>query len=262
MAYAGYSDNNVTEKQFSQIYKKIREMLITGKLPDADKCTIVLGGQPGAGKSSFYSMKEELLDYIAINGDEYRRFHPNYQNIIKSDPEHYAERTQGFSNAVTERLIEDLGSNGYNLVIEGTLRNPAVPIKTCEYLQSHGYSPELVVVACDAEVAWQSTLTRAELQRSQGISPRLVPIDIYNSTVNQIPRSLAEIEKRDCFNRISLLNRDGVVLYDSRNGGSAVDTLRKELDLNNWNSKFSFYEKEFIKEKIAILQSALEERLR
>ena len=121
MPYTDYAEDIVSEEQFKEAYSKIKNDLTAGKSSGIDKCTIMLGGQPGAGKSSFYEMRDELIDYIPINGDEYRRFHPNYNNIIKTDPEHYAERTQSFSNRIVETLISDLGSKGFNLVIEGTL---------------------------------------------------------------------------------------------------------------------------------------------
>ncbi len=259
MSYSDYTEDYVNEEQFHKAYSLIKNDITEGKPFNTDKCTIILGGQPGAGKSNYYAMKDDLLDYVAINGDEYRRYHPNYINIVKTDPEHYAERTQSFSNKMVERLISDLGKQGYNLIIEGTLRNPQVPIKTCEYLQGKGYNPELVVVACDAEKAWQSTLTRASLLKSRGIAPRLVPIDIYNNTVNQIPDSLDQIEKKGCFSNITVVNRDGSILYRKNDISDvkASDILRRELNLDNWNRKLPMFEKEFIQEKIAILQNTL-----
>lgn len=257
MLYTDYTEDNVTEEQFQDAYGRIRNVLVAGKSSGIDKCTIILGGQPGAGKSSFYEMRDELVDYIPINGDEYRRFHPNYNNIIKTDPEHYAERTQSFSNRIVETLISDLGSKGFNLVIEGTLRNPDVPIKTCEYLKGKGYEPELVVVACDAEKAWKSTIARAELLKSRGLAPRLVPIDIYDNTVNRIPDSIDRIEEKDCFKDITIINREGDILYRKGQGEKASDVLRRELNLENWHNKLPNYENEFIKAKIAILQATL-----
>ena len=257
MEYTGYTEDIFTDEQFHEIYQMIKSDLTEGQTPNSDKCTIILGGQPGAGKSSFYSMKEDLLNYIAINGDDYRRYHPNFQNIIKTDPEHFAERTQSFSNRMVETLINDLGKSGYNLIIEGTLRNPEVPIRTCVFLSKEGYKPNLVVVACDAEKAWKSTIARARLQKEQGATPRLVPIDIYNSTVNTIPNSLALIESRKCFDDIKIINREGEILYRTGQKGCGTDILKKELNLDNWNKKLPIFEKEFIEEKISILKDTL-----
>lgn len=250
--------NEYTREEYVKIYNKIYDILTTGVEPDSEKCTIVLGGQPGAGKSTFYEMKEDLNRFIAINGDNFRRYHPYHSEIIKYDPESYAERTQAFANSIVENLIDDLGAKGYNLIIEGTLRNPNVPIRTCKSLQEKGYDVNLVVVACDAEKSWESTIYRAKRLKEQGLVPRLVPIDIYNRTVHQIDDSLKTIEENGCFKNIIVLNREGKVLFNSDiSKGSACEYLRKELNIENWDNKFQYYEKAFFQEKINILQSKL-----
>ena len=256
-----YSYDTYSNDEFQRAYKNIKDNLTAGMTANSDRCTIILGGQPGAGKSAFYQMRDDLQTYIAINGDEFRRFHPHAASILSSDAEHYAERTQPFSNQVVETLIDDLGSKGYNLIIEGTLRNPEVPIRTCEGLQGKGYSADLVVVACDAELAWKSTLDRAEQQKSMGAIPRLVPIDIYNRTVHQIVDSLAFIEQRGCFDSITVIKRDGTILHDKDDVlYSAADALETELDLSNWDKKFPMYEKVFIRKKINILEMTLDNK--
>ena len=66
-------ENDYTQQQFDEIYPKVKETVTAGITPEDRKCTIILGGQPGAGKSSFYQSRDDLIDYAAINGDEYRR---------------------------------------------------------------------------------------------------------------------------------------------------------------------------------------------
>ena len=254
-----YREDMYTDKQFNDVYQIIRTNLTYGMINGDDKCTIILGGQPGAGKSTFYGMRDDLVDYIAINGDEYRRFHPNFSEIIRTDPEHYAERTQSFSNQVVETLIEDLGNQGYNLVIEGTLRNPDVPIRTCQELERKGYKTDLVVVACDAEIAWKATLSRAEAQKESGQIVRLVPIDIYNKTVHLIPDNLEVIKNQKCFNSITIINREGNILFDNtmlRN--DPIETLKKELNIENWENKYHSFQQEFLRVKIDLLQTQYE----
>lgn len=255
-----YLAEDYTQEQFTRIYPEIKETVTAGIQPENRKCTIILGGQPGSGKSSFYERRDDLLDYAAINGDEYRRFHPMIQDILRTDPEHYAERTQGFANQVTETLISDLGNAGYNLIIEGTLRNPQVPIDTCLSLQEKGYQTELIVIACDAEIAWKATLARAEMQKEYGQIPRLVPLDVYNYTVHQIPHSLEIIQNKGCFNKITIQTRDAQRLFSAEKGDDnqrASDILRKELNLPGWDARYKDYEKDFIQRKIDILSDQM-----
>jgi UDP-N-acetylglucosamine kinase len=140
--HINYSEYNYTEEEFEDAYKIIKSNLTTGLEPAEQKRTIILGGQPGSGKSTFYEMREDFIDYVAINGDEFRRFHPRHKEL-ESDIENYAKNTQKFSNAVVEKLIKELGDEGYSLIIEGTLRSYEVPVKTCEELKSKGYHASL-----------------------------------------------------------------------------------------------------------------------
>ena len=113
------------------------------------RCVIFLGGQPGSGKSTFVDQDDVFLQYIKINGDEYRKFHPRYKDIVTYDIDNMPERTQGFVNECVERLIQDLSNEGYNLIIEGTLRNPEVTITTCNMLKGIGYRTDMYVLAVD-----------------------------------------------------------------------------------------------------------------
>ena len=51
--------------------------------PTSSPKGFVLGGQPGAGKSKMVSRLGAELDrnLLVINGDEFRRYHPNFDEI-------------------------------------------------------------------------------------------------------------------------------------------------------------------------------------
>ena len=105
------------------------------------------------------------------------------------------QKTQPFANAITEKLISELAKEKYNLVIEGTLRTAEVPINTCEKLKKNGHEVNLVVVACDACLAWESTIIRAKQMMQNGRKPRLVPIDKYDYNVQHIVLNLDKWNK-------------------------------------------------------------------
>ena len=68
---------------------------------------IILGGQPACGKSTLINVAKKdhpNLDFLTVNGDLYRQFHPN-KELIK-DPIKYPIETQIFSSVFTEKLIE------------------------------------------------------------------------------------------------------------------------------------------------------------
>ena len=45
----------------------------------------ILGGQPGSGKSNYFIDNPDAKNCIILNGDDYRKFHPKYDNIIANE---------------------------------------------------------------------------------------------------------------------------------------------------------------------------------
>ena len=85
---------------------------------------ILLAGQPGAGKTELSSMMSLRLGGNAalINGDDYRRYHPNYRELFSQYGSDAVGLISPFSNAVVERMIDEFSNRRFHLVIEGTGR--------------------------------------------------------------------------------------------------------------------------------------------
>lgn len=252
-----------SQTEFVRAYDNIKNTLIDKKAGRNNKCACFLGAQPGAGKSSYYSAHtHELEDYIIIDGDEFRRHHPRYDEIMAYDPEEYAERTQSFLSTINEKLITELSDDGYNLVIEGTLRNPNVVINTNRMLKSKNYKPNLIVVGCDATVSWKSTIKRANEYLKAGEAPRLVPFDKYDSIVSALEDNLKVIAESNTFSEISIVGRDGEDLYNGTNPTEIVQTLHKELNIEKWKTNKAAFEQEYLDAKIQILRTLKEFRMK
>lgn len=231
--------------EFQNAYNDIRNYLVEDQLLLKQQCAYILGGQPGAGKSNYFLENTDTKYSVILNGDDYRKFHPKYDDIVNNDIQSMPDKTQEFCNTVIEHLIDDLSQEGYNMVIEGTLRNPDVPIKTCTELKSKKYNVNLVVIACDAEIAWKSTLERAQKMAEHGEYPRFVSIDLYDAIVSNIVTNLEKISSAKCFDSISIINRDGTILYPNEKNLSPSDVLKSELNCENWEIVFEDYKKNF-----------------
>lgn len=251
-------ERDFTEQEFDTRYQEIKDIITVGKYPEGHgKTVFVLGGQPGSGKSSFYS-NSNLENYIPINGDDYRKFHPKLEYFEHTDVDEYVARTQYFINRVSNRLINELSREGYNLIIEGTLRTAEISIKTCNLLKGRHYESNLVVIACSAEEAWKSTIERANLMRTKGETPRLVPIDKYNETVQSIANNIQYIKEENCFDSIKIIDRDGKILYDISDAVEPWQILSDKLKLGEWNQHFEQHKQEYIRAKISLLQQELD----
>jgi adenylate kinase family enzyme len=110
------------------IFEQKKLKLLDGLIPVQHPVAILLGGQPASGKSQLAVEAEENqkgLNFLKINGDLYREFHPQYKKLTQ-DIFSFSEETQIFSNVFTEKLIEEAQKNKFNVIVEGTMRNKAV----------------------------------------------------------------------------------------------------------------------------------------
>lgn len=207
-----YSEYSIED--FNRAFSKFYETLTYGKQPAKSPTAFLLGGQGGSGKSSIHDyLALSIGNIISIDGDQFRREHPNYEMIQKIYGKDAANITQSFANNITNAMIEKLSDDGYNLVIEGTCRRADVPLKTCGDLKEKGYRVELAVMCTDKEEAWQSTLDRAEKMRSLGLTPREVPKEKYHETVSALPSNISTLYHSGAFDEITLYNRQLDVLY-------------------------------------------------
>ena len=214
----------------------------------AHPCAILLAGQPGAGKTELSSMlsSEMAGDVAFINGDDYRRYHPHRRQLYQEFGSDSVRMTSPFSNAVTERLIEELSDLHFNLVIEGTGRTVQVPKSTAELLTSKGYTVDMAVIAARPEVSLISTLLRFYRMNEGGTIPRATAISAHDDIVAALPGNLDVLNSLPCISRLSIWDRELELLFDS----SLDIGLPSEVLLGYWHS--SWADEEFQNAKAAI----------
>jgi UDP-N-acetylglucosamine kinase len=206
-------DSSDLRKTVDGIYKSHTGIRTPSKFPFAVLC----GGQPGAGKTTIHDIFcKHIPNVILINGDHYRQLHPNFLALRDKYGDESVKHTQTFSNAVTESLIDRLSADRYNLIIEGTLRNPSVSLGTCHMLKSRGYLVELSVMAVDRAESWQGTLDRYAAMKEKGMTPRSTSKESHDEVADKLPGNLSMIYGTKMFDRITLYTREQECVYDSK----------------------------------------------
>lgn len=209
--------------EFSEIDVKrtvdtILRFAVQQKAPALKPKAYILGGQPGAGKTVLQKvlLKQCGQNAIIINGDEYRKFIPNHELILRMPQDKYSFATQKFANQVVEGMIDKASSMSYNLIIEGTLRHKQTALHTCEILQEKGYTAELSVLAVNREVSYYSTKLRAEKLKELGEAARKTATDNHNEVVRKLPRNVSEIYMSRTFTNITVYDRNETCLYSQQ----------------------------------------------
>ena len=225
---------NYSEELFRKIFLDTIEYLTDGKLKqEKNKIAFLLGGQPGAGKTTLHAIIKESNDnVIIVDNDSFKRLHPDYQELENKLGKEVISAVTPFSNRLTEAIVERLSSDGYNLVIEGTLRTTEVPIKTTQLLKDKGYNVSLYIIATSFEQSYISTIERyEEAFKMNPKSARYTPIENQLITVKALPENLKKLVDSHIFKEVVIYNRESERLYSSIENSNIEPhlLLREEL---------------------------------
>lgn len=181
-----YDFKTDVEKQFPKVWANLfAEKNIT---PQQNPVSVILGGQPGAGKSFGSEKISNNLNgnVLIINGDEFRAYHSHFEKIGDIYGKDLANKTQDFSNAMVNRVKNEAVNNRFNVIIEGTFRTIQTPLNELNNLKKIGYRTGVVICTCPKKVSWESTIKRGDEQKEKGLPPRYVSKESHDSTVNNL----------------------------------------------------------------------------
>ena len=223
---------NYTDEELEKQFKKILYFYKSRYSPTENPKVFLLGGQPGAGKSGLENAINIENEYISISGDDYREYHPKFEELNIRYGKESSKYTQQWAGEITERLIKELGKEKYNLIIEGTLRTAELPLKEANAFKKAGYEVELNVVVVKPEKSRLGTLERYEAMLKQGKVPRMTPKEHHDLVVNNIGNNLEIIYNSKAFDNIKLFDRENNLLYNYKESPNVnpKDILNKEFN--------------------------------
>ena len=197
---------------------------------DGPRKAVLLGGQSGAGKTTLHGIFQEKLDgnAIVINGDEFRKSHPNFTLLQAKYGKESVSHTAPWSGQMTEALIDKLSKLGYNLIIEGTLRTSEVPLRTATLLRERGYEVSLALMAVKPDISLLSCQIRFEEMRIAGTTPRATDPKHHGQIVRGIVENLKTLEESGAFDQVYLYTRSEECLYPTE-GATASAVLQNHL---------------------------------
>jgi len=250
-------EKNYTNEELELVFQKILKMYMSSYSSSKNPKVFLLGGQPGAGKSGLENMLNLKDEYISISGDDYREYHPRFKEINLEYGKEASKYTQQWAGQITEKLIEKLAKEKYNLIIEGTLRTAQLPLKEANRFKKLGYEVELHVLAVKPEKSYLGTLLRYEEMIKQGKIPRMTPKEHHDLVVKNIGDNLEIIYNSKAFDNIKLFDRENNLLYNYKEN---YDINPKNILENEFNSEWKLEEIKNFREKWENLIIMMENR--
>lgn len=199
---------------------------------------ILLGGQPGAGKTAVLIASHAELDRsgptIRIVGDDLRSYHPNFRAFQSRDPETASQFTQADAGRWTEKLLAAATERNVNIVFETTMRTPENVARVVGIARAAGYDVDARAVAVNPRLSWQGNHYRFEEMLRAGDAARIPPQHVHDAAVTGLRVSLEKLESENLVDRVELRTRGGTILYHNErteSGWSQPPHARLALEL-------------------------------
>lgn len=213
----------LTESQLEEIWNvRAKGEIFHDAVPSEHPVLVSIGAQPGAGKTATGKAVEKMYpetQFTVIDGDDFRQYHPDFKALSSSpDPQAMPNETAGISAWMIRRSIQHAGENGYSIRVEGTFRNPDVPLNTIRDFHEKGYETHMVAVGVPEAVSWQGCVTRYVDAVDTGRTPRWAPKSAHDAGYEGTPLTVEAAEAEPNVGRLTVMSRYGDVAYDNQRG--------------------------------------------
>jgi len=216
------ANGRLSDAQNERIF---RTEILPDYLPDGIRAAdhpalIVLGGQPGSGKTALLIASQIELEQtgnaIRIVGDDLRSYHPGFVAHQSADPVAASRFTQGDAGIWTEKLLAAATARRVHVVFETTMRTPGNVERIMTAGRSAGYRVEARALAVSPRVSWQGCHYRFEELHHAGAAARIPPRAVHDAAITGLAESLKRIERRKLADRVVIQSADGEAVYDNQ----------------------------------------------
>jgi Zeta toxin len=172
--------------------------------PEARPVLVLLAGQPGAGKTRAHQFVRELhgRDFEAITGDDFRAYHPDFEDLQRNDPTAMPRLTQEVSGPLVARAISYGRDHRLSIILEGTFRDPPVVLDTARTFQQAGFAVHVVALAVPPQISRLSTLGRFYTTLGTGQN-RWTPPHAHEASVAALPHTVDDLARSPDVDKIT-----------------------------------------------------------
>jgi len=253
----GYHKNYIVERQLLQD-NIINELLEMSTIHDINGATcttptrpwlIFTAGSMGAGKS--YTVKKlmdadvfPMLAFVGVDPDVVRRYLPEYNDYVVTNPGEAGELTRKESGYIVEILTEAALREGKNVLVDGSLRDHEWYAGYIGRLRASYPNLRIAIL----HVTAPSTVVLDRARRRGDETGRYVPESLLRETLESVPKSVKILSP--LVDYVAEFDNDGGIKYrlGGGEGGESIsldDTEREEWKAfkDNWMQVCKFVPK-------------------
>ncbi len=236
----GHDKEDLTDNEKANTYAKVFEQFAFGKPSLTLPRLILIGAQPGAGKSRVAARAEKELEAlgapVSADIDEIRPIHPQIEDIFEVSPFKMSALINKDCWGWTSQLLLDARHAKNNVVYQATIRQANRIEELVRDFQKDGFAVDMYVVAANAKHSVYGIFRRFEdavqkFEMGIPVIPRWVPIPFHNAVYKDFPQNVDYLAENARLERVGVFSRDGKDLYFSEDRlihRGAGDALVKE----------------------------------
>lgn len=210
----------VSKYAMERAYKDVERDALARTTPQEHPKAILLGGQPGAGKSALAAEAVRELrasgGAVVIDADRMREENPRYKQLSKEDPQNAADRTQKEAGEWATRLTMAAVENRRNLVVDGTMRSPENIRDLAMRLKDNGYEVEARVLAVNPETSMTRARLRFEEQVAERGTGRFVNKEQHDNAYAGMAESVRALERDKLTDSVRVYDANQRQIYENR----------------------------------------------
>ncbi len=168
-------------------------------------------------------MQSALPGAVVVNGDDLRRFHPEYEQTMNLDPFRMPEVTAAAAGAWVGMSTEYLRGVGVSAIVETTLRNESMLRGEFEAFREAGFETELRVVAVPLAVSRAGTVARYVEQVKDYGTGRWTPGAAHDEASANVRGTVRELVAAGVVDRVVVQDRPGRVFLDAHAAAGGAD---------------------------------------
>lgn len=238
-------ENFLSKFQIQAIKRNIISALRGDKIPSQNPLAVLVGGQSGAGKTALINYTQfhfNAREFVVIDNDLFRAFHPNVSKIRKYFPQFYTCCTEQLGANIIGDVIsyftgENETNSKYNIILHQTLSKSDVAINYLNGFNNLGYTTGLNVLAVPYIESKMSQIERCQQQYNRLGFCRYVDSRHHFNSVSWLLETVDIIENYNLSNFINVFARsedisNPICVYTSVNAPSFSVQKSKSSTIN------------------------------
>ncbi len=209
------------EEQIIAIRNKIIANAVRNIRPVENPTAIIIGGQPGSGKSEIQGVEELNFakNIVICNADNFRDAHPLATLLKKNYPQLYPELTVPFAHRWAQALQHHCITNSFNYILETTLRDGNAINNTIKTIKDAGFKTRLDALAVNEKLSLLGIELRFEKMLAEEDSGRMVTKEAHDLRYKAIPDALRVIANAGQLDDLNIYARNVIVSGDKNKRG-------------------------------------------